>query len=105
MKRLILILAALWALGAVAQTKAPASSASKAILPDIFAGWQKAAGAQVSTAPAVADPTNATVLAEYGFADFESASYTRDDRKLSAKAIRFKDASGAYGAFTFYKTP
>ncbi len=38
--------------------------------------------------------------------DFESATYIRDDgRKLTLKAARFADTSGAYGAFTFYKTP
>ncbi len=32
--------------------------------------------------------------------------YTREDgRKLTVRAARFADASGAYGAFTFYKQP
>jgi hypothetical protein len=54
----------------------------------------------------VADPVNAAVLKEYGFTDFESATYTRDNgRKLMLKAARFQDASGAYGAFTYYKLP
>ena len=45
-------------------------------------------------------------LKEYGFTDFESGTYTRDDgRKVALKAIRFTDASGAYGAFTYYKMP
>ena len=44
------------------------------------------------------------VLQEYGFTDSETATYTRDDgRKLTIKAARFKDATGAYGAFTFYR--
>jgi hypothetical protein len=38
--------------------------------------------------------------------DFESGTYTRDDgRKVALKTIRFADASGAYGAFTYYKMP
>jgi len=54
----------------------------------------------------VADSVNATLLKEYGLTDFESGTYTRDDgRKVSLKAIRFADASGAYGAFTYYKMP
>ena len=54
----------------------------------------------------VADSANAALLKEYGFTDFESGTYTRDDgRKLDLKAIRFADASGAYGAFTYYKMP
>ena len=49
---------------------------------------------------------NAALLKEYGLTDFESATYTRDDgHKLNLKAARFADASGAYGAFTYYKMP
>jgi len=49
---------------------------------------------------------NAAVLKEYGFTSFESNTYTRDDgRKLTLRAARFGDASGAYGAYTYYKTP
>jgi hypothetical protein len=65
---------------------------------------QKAA--QASKNPESADSTNAPLLKEYGFTDFEGATYVRDDgRKLTVKAARFQDASGAYGAFTFYKLP
>ena len=62
--------------------------------------------AQTSADPAVADEANAQILKEYGFNNFEGATYTRDDgRKLKVRAARFTDASGAYGAFTFYKRP
>jgi hypothetical protein len=54
----------------------------------------------------VADPTNPGILKEYGFTDLAIGAYTQDDgRKLKIRAARFADASGAYGAFTFYKTP
>lgn len=54
----------------------------------------------------MADSVNAALLKEYGLTDFESATYTRDDgRKVALKGIRFADASGAYGAFTYYKMP
>jgi hypothetical protein len=76
------------------------------ILPKQFSGWQMAGSVHPSKDPGVADPVNAAVLKEYGFTDFESATYTRDDgRKLMLKAARFQDASGAYGAFTYYKLP
>ena len=76
------------------------------ILPDSFAGWTLKPAPQFSKDPAVADSSNAALLKEYGFTDLESAAYTRDDgRTLKIKAARFDDASGAYGAFTFYKTP
>jgi hypothetical protein len=84
---------------------APANEPAKpALLPDTFAGWQ-ISSPKNSTDPVAADPIYANLLKEYGFADFESATYSRTDRKLTLKAARFNDASGAYGAFTFYKTP
>jgi hypothetical protein len=76
------------------------------ILPKAFGGWHLTAAAQTSTNSESADPTNAALLKEYGFKDFEGGTYTRaDGRKLKIKAARFEDASGAYGAFTFYKMP
>jgi hypothetical protein len=79
---------------------------NSALLPQEFGGWQLSGSVRNSPDPAKADPVNAGVLKEYGFSDFQSATYTRDDgRTLSLKAARFADASGAYGAFTFYKMP
>ena len=76
------------------------------VLPREFGGWQMSGSPRTSADPTAADPANAAVMKEYGFNDFESATYFSDDgRKLSVKAARFSDASGAYGAFTFYKTP
>lgn len=76
------------------------------ILPKQFGGWQLSAPAQTSEDPALADPVNAALLKEYGFTDFSSATFTRDDgHKLAIKTARFADASGAYGAFTYYKMP
>ena len=76
------------------------------ILPKAFGGWHLTAAAQTSSYSESADPTNAALLKEYGFKDFEGGTYTRTDgRKLKIKAARFEDASGAYGAFTFYKMP
>lgn len=75
------------------------------LLPKQFAGWSTSA-IHTSKDPAAADQANAGLLKEYGFAEFASANYTRDDgRSLAIKAIRFADASGAYGAFTYYRIP
>jgi hypothetical protein len=83
--------------------KAPATPA---ILPNTFGGWQVQGAPQTSTDPAAADATNPAILKEYGFTDLSSATFTRDDgRKLTIRAARFADASGAYGAFTYYKQP
>ncbi len=76
------------------------------ILPPAFNGWQKSErSAKTSTDPATASATDAAVLKEYGFSDMETATYSREDRKLQVKALRFRDASGAYGVFTFYLDP
>jgi hypothetical protein len=75
------------------------------LLPTDFAGWSLSAPAQESTATESADAANAAVLKEYGFQQFVSAHYANGDNKLNVRAIRFQDASGAYGAFTFYRRP
>jgi Family of unknown function (DUF6599) len=76
------------------------------IVPKEFGGWQMSGRARTSQDSAVADALNAALLKEYGFTDFASATYTRDDgRKLTLKAARFADATGAYGAFTYYRLP
>ena len=73
------------------------------VLPAAFAGWQVKGAVAKSDDPAVADAANAPVLKEYGFQRLEKAAYTRDDgRNLTIKAAVFEDASGAYGAFTYY---
>jgi uncharacterized protein DUF6599 len=84
---------------------APASQ-PVAILPQQFAGWEMQGTQQASSDAATADPTNAAVLKEYRFSDFALATYTRDDgRTLKIRAARFADASGAFGAYTFYLRP
>jgi len=78
----------------------------KALLPQTFGGWQMQGPARTNLDPAVADPANAAVLKEYRFTDFASATYARDDgRTLKIRAARFADASGAFGAYTFYLQP
>jgi len=84
----------------------PDSAASPPLLPKQFGGWQMESTLQVSKDPAAADPTNASVLKEYGYTDFASATYARDDgRTLKIRAARFADASGAFGAYSFYLQP
>jgi hypothetical protein len=85
---------------------AAAPDSAAPILPDQFAGWQKQGASQPSKNASVADPTNAALLKEYGFKDFESAIYKSDDgRTLKVRAARFADASGAFGAYTLYLQP
>lgn len=82
------------------------SNQEPALLPQQFGGWEMQGSSQTSTDPAVADPTNAAVLKEYRFTDLASSTYARDDgRTLKVRAARFADASGAFGAYTFYLQP
>jgi hypothetical protein len=97
----VLVLPAL-AKQATPSTPAPAAPP---LLPTDFAGWSLSAPAQESNAPEAADAANAAVLKEYGFQQLASGHYVNGDNKLSLRAIRFQDASGAYGAFTFYRRP
>jgi hypothetical protein len=83
-----------------------AASPAPPILPKQFAGWQIQGSAQASKDAAAADATNAALLKEYGFTDFEAATYKSDDgRTLKIRAARFVDATGAFGAYSFYLQP
>ena len=87
----------------------PATAAdhqAPAVLPQQFGGWELQGSVQTSTDPAAADSTNAGILKEYRFADVAIATYTREDgRTLKIHAARFADATGAFGAYTFYLQP
>lgn len=101
MKRFLLaVVACLWL-----STLAIAADDS-AFLPKSFAGWTQTGQPQITTDAAQADAAYPAILKEYGFTDAQTATYSRDDgRKLTIKAARFSDATGAYGAFTFYRQP
>ena len=99
MRKQCFILALLFA-GALARAKEPG------LLPPSFNGWEIAQQSVKHGAdPTAVDPTDFPVLKEYGFSDFETATYTRNGRSMQVKAARFNDTSGAFGAFTFYRQP
>ena len=105
--RLITVFGVLVAtVGLVFAADKPSTPSAPPILPKQFGGWQMEGTAQTSPDAGAADSTNATVLKEYGFRDFASSAYARDDgRILKIRAARFVDASGAFGAYTFYLQP
>ena len=103
---------AAWAFGQTEQpTPAEKRSATmitlppspKALLPDAFDGWVAAEPSKVLADPAQADPANAAALKEYGFTMGLAANYKREGETLTLRALSFDDASGAYGAYTFYR--
>jgi hypothetical protein len=75
----------------------------KPLLPESFAGWVAADAPKKLTDPAQADPASAAALKEYDFSDAALATYKRSGETLSLRALRFSDASGAYGAYTYYR--
>jgi hypothetical protein len=75
------------------------------LLPTSFAGWTATVPPQTGTTPDTADQANADILREYGLKDYAIADYTRGANRLTLRARRFIDATGAYGAFTFYRRP
>lgn len=104
--RRIVAIGAFLSLSAAVLADPALASPPAPVLPQQFAGWQVKDSVTKSSDPVVADEVNVPVLKEYGFERLEKATYIRDDgRKLDIKAAVFDDASGAYGAFTYYKTP
>lgn len=75
------------------------------LLPERFSGWIGTGTPLTGTVAAQADPANADVLNEFGLKDFAESTYHRGSGKLTLRAMRFADATGAYGAYTFYRTP
>lgn len=84
---------------------AATANISQPLLPNTFDGWQLTGAPQQSAVPSDADASDATPLQEFGFKRYETANYTRDDGRVVIKAMEFEDATGAYGAFTFYRRP
>jgi hypothetical protein len=81
----------------------PDAKPDSALLPSSFSGWQADAAPTATHDAAQADAANAAALKEYGFSDALFSNYSRDGETLKIKAFRFGDATGAYGAYSFYR--
>ena len=86
----------------VAIKSAPVAT-KPAILPDVFDGWELKGAIKPLVTASDADASNAATLTEYGFTDGASATYTRSGVTLELRALRFDDATGTYGAYSFYR--
>jgi hypothetical protein len=88
-------------------TRPPAENAhsGQSLLPPSFSGWIAGAPATSGTSPAAVDATNADVLIEYGLKDFSEGTFRRGTVAANVRAMQFADATGAYGAYTFYRKP
>ena len=74
-----------------------------ALLPEALDGWVRDSNPTVLGDPAQADPANVAALKEYDYNGGASATYKREGETLSIRALRFQDATGAYGAYSFYR--
>ena len=81
------------------------STAHASVLPPRFSGWVEQGTPKTAATPEAADSANAAALSEYGLKDFEDATYRRGTAIAHVRAFGFSDATGAYGAFTFYRKP
>lgn len=81
------------------------ASSQQTLLPARFSGWVAEGNPKTGTSPAAIDSPNADVLNEYGLKEFSESTYRRGGSKANLRAMRFVDATGAYGAFTFYRKP
>lgn len=82
---------------------ADAARANAPLLPAVFAGWQQSGSPQALSDSSHADSANAAALKEYGFTDGLLGNYSRGSETVTIRALRFSDASGAYGAYSFYR--
>lgn len=81
---------------------APPQNATAPLLPPSFAGWSIVPAKDGPAAPPAGE---AAVLQEDGLAQHASAAYANGSASLIVRAWQFKDATGAYSAFTFYRQP
>ncbi|MGI8771126.1 MAG: DUF6599 family protein [Acidobacteriaceae bacterium] len=90
---------------AAAKLQVGATAAPAPLLPPEFAAWQLQGSLEKTTQPQTADAANAGVLKEYGFTDYAGGNYSENGNSLTVRAMRFADATGAYGAYTYYRIP
>lgn len=77
------------------------------LLPQRFGTWQMAAAPVSGVDAAQIDPANAAALKEFGLDRFSIAQFSANNGagSVEVKALQFGDATGAAGAFTFYRRP
>jgi len=76
---------------------------SNGTLPDAFASWT-ARSAEIPIAPA-AIAVNAQVLQEYGLVAVSQRTYLNSAETLEVTLYRLKDPTGAYGFYSYMRTP
>jgi len=75
------------------------------LLPPALGEWQAAAPAEKFSAAQVGDfaADAAGALDEFGFFGAQRREYKQGNRSITVEAIRMKDSSAAFGAYTWYR--
>jgi len=76
--------------------------AAQQILPQSFAGWTRTGTPAISVYPMKSEQP---IMNEYGYLSSDSDRFARNSEALEVAAHRMKDASGAYGLYSFLRTP
>lgn len=79
-------------------------AAAQGILPASVAGWNAASPQASQDLQQIAGPA-AAALKEYEVQSTESRAYSRGADSLTATVYSFKNTAGAYGAYSFLRTP
>ncbi|MGH7837427.1 MAG: DUF6599 family protein, partial [Candidatus Binataceae bacterium] len=74
----------------------------QSLLPASFAGWNVQGNAPEGAPPG---SQNSAIFEEYGLAGAETQTYTRGGESVEIILRKFKDPSGAYGAYSFLRMP
>ncbi len=72
------------------------------ILPQSFAGWTRTGTPAVSVYPLTSDKQ---IMNEYGYVAFDSERFASGSRSLEVGVFRMRDPSGAYGLYSYLRTP
>jgi hypothetical protein len=75
---------------------------AQGILPPSISGWTAQGSA---TNPGAMDNSQSSAFREYGYVSGETRSYVQANNRIDAALYKFKDPSGAYGAYSFLRQP
>ena len=77
---------------------------AQGILPPSLSGWASQ-GSPANQAPAPMNNAQSSAFREYGYLSGENQSYVQGSDRIDVTLYKFKDPSGAYGAYSFLRQP
>jgi hypothetical protein len=80
-------------------------AAAQGALPNSYAGWAVDTSAPPETLSAGGTQVPQPILAEYGWIKTESREYVRGKSPVTVSLYKLKDPTGAYGLYSFLRTP